>query len=178
MTIRKHLWNGSTTITKMLTEYSVVWYLIHPFFKQFKFQNLWFTAVFLFFNSISIIIALRCAYLNYFISLTFSCISNLLSSKSIINRRRSDIKFIPCTECVPSIFISDAENMEIELKSSDCLNKPDISYKFIRDASTVEGLVFPNGKFNVFGWRKNTLGMCSYVDALGRCRASKCKCKA
>ncbi|XP_031637232.1 probable cytochrome P450 313a4 [Contarinia nasturtii] len=37
------------------------------------------------------------------------------------------------------VFISDAENAEIVLKSKDCLNKPQIFYKIVRDAMQVDG---------------------------------------
>lgn len=37
------------------------------------------------------------------------------------------------------VFISDAENTEIVLKSKDCLNKPEIFYKIIRDALQIDG---------------------------------------
>lgn len=38
------------------------------------------------------------------------------------------------------VFVSDAENVEIVLKSKDCLNKPNSFYKIIRDAMQVDGL--------------------------------------
>lgn len=44
------------------------------------------------------------------------------------------------------VFISDAENMEMVLKSKDCLNKPDIFYKRVRDGLKVDGLFTSKGK--------------------------------
>lgn len=38
------------------------------------------------------------------------------------------------------IFIADAENVEILLKSKDCLSKPFLFYKNIRDGLGVNGL--------------------------------------
>lgn len=38
------------------------------------------------------------------------------------------------------VLIVDAENVEIVLKSKDCLNKPHTFYKMIRDALSVDGL--------------------------------------
>lgn len=43
------------------------------------------------------------------------------------------------------VFIADAENMEIVLKSKDCLNKADFFYKAFRDALKVDGLITSNG---------------------------------
>lgn len=37
------------------------------------------------------------------------------------------------------VFVSDAENVEIVLKSKDCLNKPHSFYKIIRDAMQIDG---------------------------------------
>lgn len=44
------------------------------------------------------------------------------------------------------VFISDAENIEIVLKSKDCLNKPDSFYKIIRDAMQCDGFFTLKGK--------------------------------
>lgn len=64
------------------------------------------------------------------------------------------------------VLIVDAENVEIVLKSKDCLNKPYTFYKMIRDALSVDGLFTLTGKPfvdfsgpNMFGditdfWRK------------------------
>lgn len=38
------------------------------------------------------------------------------------------------------VFIADAENIEIIMKSKDCLNKPFTFYKMIRDAISADGL--------------------------------------
>lgn len=43
------------------------------------------------------------------------------------------------------VFLSDAKNMEIVLKSKDCLNKPDLFYRTFRDALKVDGLITSNG---------------------------------
>lgn len=43
------------------------------------------------------------------------------------------------------VFIADAENVEILLKSKDCLNKPDTFYKMIRDAISGDGLFTSKG---------------------------------
>lgn len=37
------------------------------------------------------------------------------------------------------VLISDAENVEIVLKSKDCLNKPHSFYKIIQDAMQIDG---------------------------------------
>lgn len=44
------------------------------------------------------------------------------------------------------IFIADAENAEIVLKSKDCLNKPDIFYNVIRDSMCVDGILTSEGE--------------------------------
>lgn len=44
------------------------------------------------------------------------------------------------------IFIADAENVEILMKSKDCLNKPHTFYKMIRDGLGVDGLFTLDGK--------------------------------
>lgn len=38
------------------------------------------------------------------------------------------------------VFVTDAENAEIVLKSKDCLNKPPTFYKMVRDGLGVDGL--------------------------------------
>lgn len=38
------------------------------------------------------------------------------------------------------VFVADAENVEILLKSKDCLNKPDTFYNMIRDGISADGL--------------------------------------
>lgn len=43
------------------------------------------------------------------------------------------------------IFIADAENVEILLKSKDCLNKPHTFYKMIRDGISGDGLFTLSG---------------------------------
>lgn len=48
------------------------------------------------------------------------------------------------------VFISDAENAEIVLKSKDCLNKPDSFYKIVRDGLKVDGLFTSKGKIRPF----------------------------
>lgn len=50
----------------------------------------------------------------------------------------------------PAVFISDAENMEIVLKSKDCLDKPDFFYKVVRDFLRVDGLFTSNGIFDLY----------------------------
>lgn len=45
------------------------------------------------------------------------------------------------------VFISDAENVEIVLKSKDCLNKPYSFYKIIRDAMQVDGFFTLKGVY-------------------------------
>lgn len=44
------------------------------------------------------------------------------------------------------VFISDAENAEIVLKSKDCLDKPNSFYKVIRDLMQADGLLTLEGK--------------------------------
>lgn len=44
------------------------------------------------------------------------------------------------------VFIADAENAELVLKSKDCLNKPHRFYKAIRDALNVDGFFTLKGK--------------------------------
>lgn len=39
------------------------------------------------------------------------------------------------------VFIADAENIEILLKSKDCLSKPETLYKTIKDGLGVDGLI-------------------------------------
>lgn len=46
------------------------------------------------------------------------------------------------------VFVSDAENIEIILKSKDCLNKPPSFYKIIRDAMQVDGYFTLKGVFS------------------------------
>lgn len=48
------------------------------------------------------------------------------------------------------VFISDAENAEIVLKSKDCLNKADSFYKVVRDGLKVDGLFTSKGKIRPF----------------------------
>lgn len=38
------------------------------------------------------------------------------------------------------IYVTDAENAEIVLKSKNCLNKPSTFYKMVRDGLGVDGL--------------------------------------
>lgn len=47
------------------------------------------------------------------------------------------------------IFIADAENAEIVLKSKDCLNKPHDFYKSIRDALSIDGFFTLKGEILV-----------------------------
>lgn len=71
------------------------------------------------------------------------------------------------------VFISDAENAEIVLKSKDCLNKPDSFYKIVRDGLKVDGLFTSKGKIRPFDWRnermqiqiisQRTYGKCTVV---------------
>lgn len=44
------------------------------------------------------------------------------------------------------VFVSDAENAEIVLKSKDCLNKPYDFYKILRDALSVDGFFTLKGE--------------------------------
>lgn len=39
-----------------------------------------------------------------------------------------------------AVFISDAENAKLILGSRDCLNRPDMFYKIIRDGTGVDGI--------------------------------------
>lgn len=48
------------------------------------------------------------------------------------------------------VFITDAENTEILLKSKDCLGKPETFYKTIKDGLGVDGLVTLKGILNRF----------------------------
>lgn len=48
------------------------------------------------------------------------------------------------------IFIADAENAEIVLKSKDCLNKPDIFYNVLRDSMSVDGILTSQGELRYF----------------------------
>lgn len=41
--------------------------------------------------------------------------------------------------------ITDAENAELVLKSKDCLNKPMVFYKSVKDAMNFDGLFTANG---------------------------------
>lgn len=43
------------------------------------------------------------------------------------------------------VYIYDAENVEIVLKSKKCLNKPQIFYKTIKDAMNADGLLTISG---------------------------------
>lgn len=45
-----------------------------------------------------------------------------------------------------AIFIADAENAEIVLKSKDCFNKPNVFYKMMRDGIGVDGLITSRGE--------------------------------
>lgn len=54
--------------------------------------------------------------------------------------------FIGNTPSMHLIFIADVENVEILLKSKDCLNKPHTFYKMIRDGLSADGLFTSNGK--------------------------------
>lgn len=45
-----------------------------------------------------------------------------------------------------AIFIADAENVEIILKSKDCFNKPNLFYKMMRDGIGVDGLITSRGE--------------------------------
>lgn len=47
------------------------------------------------------------------------------------------------------VFIFDAENAEIVLKSKDCLNKPNSFYKIVRDAMQVDGLFTLKGEISL-----------------------------
>lgn len=44
------------------------------------------------------------------------------------------------------VFVADAENAEIILKSKDCLDKPDIFYNFIRDTLGTESMITVDGR--------------------------------
>lgn len=55
------------------------------------------------------------------------------------------------------VFISDAENAEIVLKSKDCLNKSDSFYKVVRDGLKVDGLFTSKGKTCPFYWRNERM---------------------
>lgn len=46
-----------------------------------------------------------------------------------------------------TLFVSDAANAEIILKSKDCLNKPDFFYKITRDSLNVDGVFTLIGLF-------------------------------
>lgn len=48
------------------------------------------------------------------------------------------------------VFIADAENAEIVLKSKDCLNKPYDFYKILRDALNVDGFFTLKGLVSIF----------------------------
>lgn len=48
------------------------------------------------------------------------------------------------------VFVSDAENSEIVLKSKDCLNKPHSFYKTVRDAMQIDGLFTLDGMSTIF----------------------------
>lgn len=43
------------------------------------------------------------------------------------------------------VFIADAENAEIILKSKDCLDKPELFYNFLRDTLGIDGILTSNG---------------------------------
>lgn len=43
------------------------------------------------------------------------------------------------------VFVADAENVEILIKSKDCLNKPETFYKMIRDGISADGLFTSSG---------------------------------
>lgn len=43
------------------------------------------------------------------------------------------------------VIITDAENAELVLKSKECLNKPMMFYKSVRDAMKFDGLFTING---------------------------------
>lgn len=45
------------------------------------------------------------------------------------------------------VFVADAENAEIVLKSKDCLNKPYDFYKILRDALSVDGFFTLKGNY-------------------------------
>lgn len=56
------------------------------------------------------------------------------------------------------VFITDAENVEILLKSKDCLSKPETFYKTIKDGLGVDGLVTLKGivvRLGCFSFRNN-----------------------
>lgn len=58
------------------------------------------------------------------------------------------------------VFISDAENVEIVLKSKDCLNKPNSFYKIVRDAMQADGFFTLEGKMSlaeIFFLSKNVM---------------------
>lgn len=44
-----------------------------------------------------------------------------------------------------AVFIFDAENAKLILGSRDCLNKPDMFYKILRDATGVDGIATLEG---------------------------------
>lgn len=43
------------------------------------------------------------------------------------------------------VFITDAENVEIVMKSKDCINKPHTFYKIVQEGLGVDGLITLNG---------------------------------
>lgn len=43
------------------------------------------------------------------------------------------------------IFVADAESADFLLKSKDCLNKPDVLYKVLSDALSVDGVLTLKG---------------------------------
>lgn len=55
------------------------------------------------------------------------------------------------------VFISDAENVEIIMKSKDCLNKPNSFYKMIRDAMQVDGFFTLKGISRISFNRSNSM---------------------
>lgn len=50
------------------------------------------------------------------------------------------------------VFIADAENAEIVLKSKDCLNKPYDFYKILRDALNVDGFFTLKGRLKFLAY--------------------------
>lgn len=59
-----------------------------------------------------------------------------------------------------TVFIADAENVEIIMKSKDCLTKPD-AYKIVRDAIGSDGLFTSSGKhIKITGKKRYQIFVC------------------
>lgn len=80
------------------------------------------------------------------------------------------------------VIISDAENAEIILKSKDCLNKPMLFYKSVKDALKADGLITIDGLLsdircekcenNELFWSQRKDGACiDELSALSSARA-------